>query len=333
MIKLNLLLFRELVALTKGMLQVLLLTRLTKALLCGFVVGSVLGAKLGSALWFPSTEHGAQVKGEAVYQGKPASFWIGQLQDQDPFFRLEAVQALEHIGPKDNAVVCALARMLKDRNEGVRIATALALGRFGPDAASAIPELIGCLKDQHRYVRVHAIRTVGNIGPSDPAVLPAVLAALQDEEPVVRRVALEALGTMGPRAKIALHAIRNAQKDSNPEVRQEAIDVLKKIDRQEGSDEPLSERSTSENEQRTQPLHCNNRTRRPMRPTGRWLASGRRKPDPSRPDGKELWNSFPMSGTSPCAAAPAAGTLLLKGTIHVEVSRDSRTGAEAPGRL
>jgi len=62
----------------------------------------------------------------------PTSFWIRQLQDRAPAFRQQAIQALELIGPKEEAVVPALAGMLKDRNTGVRVGTAVALRRIGP---------------------------------------------------------------------------------------------------------------------------------------------------------------------------------------------------------
>jgi hypothetical protein len=254
MVESKLLLFPGLANPIKRVLQALLLTKLTMsmtALLCGFVMGLVLGANVNSSLWLTSIEPQAEVNEGAFYQGKPASFWIGQLQDHDPFFRLDAVRALEHIGPKEKAIVLALARMLNDSSEVVRTAAALALSRrFGPEAASAIPELIGCLKDRHHYLhlRVLAVRTLGNIGPSDPAVLPVLLAALQDEEPLVRRVTLQTLGTMGPRAKIAVPALRKAQADSDPAVRQEAVDALTKIDHQEATDKPSSAGPTSEND-------------------------------------------------------------------------------------
>src|SRR5262249_37742090 len=114
MVESSLLAFSGLVTLTKGTLQALLLTKLTTgplALLSAFVVGAVLGATVGSSFWFPAKEPATEVKEGAVYQGKPASSWIAQLQDNDPFARLEAVQALEHIGPKEKAVVSSLARM------------------------------------------------------------------------------------------------------------------------------------------------------------------------------------------------------------------------------
>jgi hypothetical protein len=143
--------------------------------LLGFVTGVLIGLSLGAwgvsshLLVFPGPR--TEAWGEAVYEGRPAIFWINQLQDKNPIFRQQAVQALEHIGPAEAAVVPALAGMLKDPSGGVRLGTALALGRFGPAAKAAIPEIIGSLRDSDRYVRVNAVRALGTIGPSDAAVV------------------------------------------------------------------------------------------------------------------------------------------------------------------
>jgi hypothetical protein len=229
-------------------MKAMLLTKLkiaTAALLCGVVLGLVLAARVVSSIWFSSTEPLTEVKEEAVYQGQPTSLWIGQLQDKSPAFRRQAVQALEHIGPKEERVVLALAKMLKDCSVGVRIGTALALGRFGSEAKSAIPAMIGCLKDPDRYVRVKAVRALGNISPLDPAVVAALISGLQDEESAVRRATLQTLGTIGPHAKLALPAISESRQDSDPEVSQEAVDALQKIDHQDGTTAPSSKGSTS----------------------------------------------------------------------------------------
>jgi hypothetical protein len=237
MVKSNLIFLPSLFALTKPVLQILLImkqTMCTMLFLSGFTMGLVAGTTLDWWPWFTPADPSAQRKDESLYQDKPISFWIGRLQDHDPFYRLEAVQALEHIGPKDKTAVLSLAKMLNDNNEGVRIATVLALGRFGSEAKLAIPELIRCLQDRHRYVRVHAVRALGQIAPSAPDVVPALMATLQDDESIVRWAAIHTLGTIGPRAKKALPAIQKAQKDADPSVRQEASDALEKIDHRVG---------------------------------------------------------------------------------------------------
>jgi HEAT repeat protein len=168
--------------------------------LLGFLTGMLSGLLLGT--WGVSSHYSAfevlqsGAREEAVYDGLPTSFWIDQLQDRDPAFRQQAVQALEHIGPAEKGVVTALAGMLKDRSVGVRLGTALALGRFGPTAKAAVPELLLCVRDADRFVRSHAIRALGAIDSSSEVVA-ALTSALEDEDPAVRRAAVETLGTLG----------------------------------------------------------------------------------------------------------------------------------------
>jgi HEAT repeat protein len=235
MVKLNLLFFPGLIPLAKSALQTLAIRKRaidTTVLLSGFMVGLVLGANVGSSSWLAFPGFRAEGNDESIYQGIPLSSWIDRLRDHDPFYRLEAVQALEHIGPKEKTAVLSLAKMLNDKNQTVRTATVLALGRLGPEAKVAIPELIACLQDRHRFVRVYAVRALGSIAPLAPEVLPALIAALQDEESIVRWAVLDALGTMGPRAKVAIPAVRKAQMDIAADVRQKAADLLKRIDPQ-----------------------------------------------------------------------------------------------------
>src|SRR5438105_11046454 len=118
------------------------MARLIFCLLSSFVVGLALGLWAGSSALLASMPSADGGSAEAVYQGQPTCFWIRQLQDNDPAFRQQAMQALEQIGPQEEAVVPALASMLKDRNAGVRMGAALALRRLGSEAGSAVPALI-----------------------------------------------------------------------------------------------------------------------------------------------------------------------------------------------
>src|SRR5438132_2195363 len=101
-------------------------------LLSGGVFGLICGLWAGSSptlAWMSSADG---QRAEAMYQGQPTSSWIGRLQDRSPNFRQQAVQALEHIGPKEPGVVSTLAAMLHDPSVGVRIASAFALRRLRP---------------------------------------------------------------------------------------------------------------------------------------------------------------------------------------------------------
>src|SRR5438128_8141211 len=162
------------------------MSRLILCSLSSFVVGLALGLWAGSSPTLTLKPSADGASEEALYQGQPTSFWIRQLQDRAPAFRQQAVQALELIGPKDEAVVPALAGMLKDRNAGVRMGAALALRRLGTEARSAVPELIATLQDENQHVRFDAVCALGSISPQAKAALAALIAMLHDPRPLVR---------------------------------------------------------------------------------------------------------------------------------------------------
>jgi HEAT repeat protein len=203
----------------------------------GFLFGLLTGVLLGA--WGIWPDHLAEMGSrdgrtkEATYEGKPASFWIHQLKDRASAYRLNAIQALEHLAPAAEDVVPALAELLKDDSARVRMCGALALGRLGGQARSATPALLVLLKDADGFVRFQAVRALGRIGPAEEPLVTALMSALQDERAAVRRATLEALGTMYPAAKKALTEIRGALQDPDPGVRREAESTLKRFEDQE----------------------------------------------------------------------------------------------------
>jgi HEAT repeat protein len=208
------------------------MARLILYMASSFVVGLALGLWAGSSSKLASQASANGTRHEAVYEGRPASYWVRQLQDRAPAFRQQAIQALELIGPKEEAVAPALAGMLKDCNAGVRMGAALALRRLGPEASAAVPDLIGSLHDENRHVRFDAVCALGDISPHDETVLAALIAALQDTSSIVRVRVLKTLAEMAPGSPAALAAVREALQDNEPEVCQAAADALDKIERQ-----------------------------------------------------------------------------------------------------
>src|SRR5262245_15064685 len=102
---------------------------------------------------------------EAQYQGKPSSYWIDCLQDDNWVVRLAGAYALCEIGPKAQAAVPHLTQALHDQNEFVRERAFLALGQIGAGAESSVPELISILRNGNKSSRIAAIRVLGQIGP------------------------------------------------------------------------------------------------------------------------------------------------------------------------
>jgi HEAT repeat protein len=208
------------------------MARLILCLLSSFIVGLVLGLWAGSSASLASKPSADGAGEESLYQGQPTSFWIGQLQDRAPAFRQQAIQTLELIGPKEEAVLPALAGMLKDRNTGVRLGAAVALRRIGPAAGSAVPELSAALHDENQHV-LNAVCALGSISPQDEAVVAALTAALHDTSPMVRVRILKTLAESAPGSQAALAAVRAALQDNDAEVRQAAGDALEKMGRRE----------------------------------------------------------------------------------------------------
>src|SRR5262249_16821154 len=115
--------------------------------------------------------------GEAVFKGKPTSYWINQPNDRDPVRCKAAAVALggsgpaavavREIGPAAHASVPALVTLLRTRqgDAGVCRAAVEALGKIGPGSKSAVPALVEKLGDGDRDVRMVATWALGKIGP------------------------------------------------------------------------------------------------------------------------------------------------------------------------
>ena len=82
-----------------------------------------------------------------LFAGKPASFWLYQLQDANPKFRVEAVEALGNIAQKNKDLIPVLVGALRDKDYQVGTMAVKALGSLGPDAKPAIPAMVDALGD------------------------------------------------------------------------------------------------------------------------------------------------------------------------------------------
>ena len=140
-----------------------------------------------------------------------------QLQDANPKFRVEAVEALGNIAQKNKELIPALAAALKDngvvpgnkslKNRAVSVArqASEALGGLGPEA---VPALLDVLKDKSSAsAQSHAADALGRIGPKAKAAVPLLSQTLKMDSKGVRRSAVRALGQIGPDAKPAIPAM------------------------------------------------------------------------------------------------------------------------------
>jgi hypothetical protein len=201
-----------------------------------FLFGMLAGALpcLALAMWagsHPVSESNEAGRREAIYQGKPLSTWLLQLEDHDPGYRREAIGALEKIAPSEPSVVSAVSGALKDQVPLVRIGAACALRRLGAEARPALPALLAAVDDDNQLVRSNVVAALARIEPHNESVLTALARALKDESPTVRRTTLDALGEIGRGAKELSAAVREALADPDPDVRQGAAEALSQIER------------------------------------------------------------------------------------------------------
>jgi HEAT repeat protein len=177
--------------------------------------------------------------GEVLFRGKPAAYWIKALEDRDPKYRTEAVQALGGIGVVDRAVLPLLAGAMKDDEAEVAREAADHLARGGK---AAIPFLITSLKDPgHRNMEVLLI-AFRRLGPDAAAAVSALTGVLQSSKPAERRAATEALGSIGPDARAAVPVLVALLTDPDAAIRQQAIAALGGIGPEaKGAVQPLIE--------------------------------------------------------------------------------------------
>jgi hypothetical protein len=160
-----------------------------------------------------------------LYRGKPAAFWVEQLHDGDPSYRLEAVKVLGIVSQNDPKVIPPLLRMLNDKSDEVRIAAAHSLGMAGTPAIQALVTRLS----QAEPVGYLAAMALGDMGAEAKCAVPALVEALRSTHPLTRQMAVEALGKIGPGAKEALPALVQVLK-KGVENRQTVSQVIARID-------------------------------------------------------------------------------------------------------
>ena len=118
---------------------------------------------------------------------------LQNLNDPDPFVRVEAVQGLGEI-QKEQSIV-AVYDCLDDENIYVRAYAAEALGKIGTiDIFFTLSKLIPALDDPSPYVRAMIIAALG--GLQDARAIAPLREMLQDKDETVRGMAVWALGNI-----------------------------------------------------------------------------------------------------------------------------------------
>jgi HEAT repeat protein len=198
------------------------------------------------------------LRGEAMYRGKPTSYWRGPVKEfqrltksltdgpggvglsikPPPPSAVEVVRAWvsrffagSSVLPPDHdpAAVPVLVQLLSDDDPEVRDYAALALGDCGPAATAALPRLTEALRDDDPEVRRSAAVSLGRIDRRPEVTVPVLSRMLTAREALIRCRVANLLGETGPDAREAAPTLRQALLDEDAQVRVEAAEALKKI--------------------------------------------------------------------------------------------------------
>jgi hypothetical protein len=140
-----------------------------------------------------------------LYRGKPTAFWLNQLKDADPNFRVEAVEVLGKLSQKNEELIPVLVTALDDVDLKVGKEASKALGSLGPKVVPALLEVLKHNKSPNAISR--AADAVGYIGPKAEAAVPLLSQSLKMDNEVQWQSPIYALGRIGPAAKPAIPAM------------------------------------------------------------------------------------------------------------------------------
>jgi HEAT repeat protein len=141
---------------------------------------------------------------------------LGQIVPEGEVERKVLAEALE-----------ALGKAVLDDDANLSVNALEALQHIGPAARATLPALAEAVQDSRRETRRQAVLTLGAVGP---AAVPALAEALQSSDVEVRKLALEALEDFGEDARAASAAVVKTLEDQDVMVRQRAVRALRKID-------------------------------------------------------------------------------------------------------
>jgi HEAT repeat protein len=181
-------------------------------------------------------------------RGVPLTETLERLTSGDAKTRLDAVYAIEKIGPPAHAAVPELVRLSSSADWLTRLGAIRALGAIGPSAKEALPALAALAKDDDEELRNAAEQALSRIAKPPAARAPAVSAGevmykgkplrhyvrqLDDEDFTTRLFAYSALDAIGPAAAAAVPALlavlegkEPARKDGEPSLKGAAIASL-----------------------------------------------------------------------------------------------------------
>jgi HEAT repeat protein len=149
---------------------------------------------------------------------------VAMLRDREP---VEALSALEDIGPEARAAVPGIVKAMKDDWWTTRAYAARALGRVGGKTRDVTDALQAALKDRNSEVRAEAAVALTRIDRKSAPV--AVMVEAIAKRPSLLRVVGDTLIDLGPDAKPAMPTLLRLVRDEDDEERLEAARLLLRI--------------------------------------------------------------------------------------------------------
>lgn len=167
-------------------------------------------------------------RAEEYVRSRTVAQWTQSLNSPAQNDRLEAVWALQWLGPRTEGVIPALIQALGNDVPWVRSEAIRALGRFGEAANATLPALRKAMEDSDTMVRVDAAEAVWTIA-KDKSAIPVLIGALGDADPNRCVCAVDALRNIGPPARDAIPALIDVLKNRDVYVRVYAAGALSQI--------------------------------------------------------------------------------------------------------
>ena len=119
--------------------------------------------------------------------------------------------------------------------EGRRAQAVDALGALGPRAQATIPDLIRILKGKDEAVRVAAVNALGQIKSQPDTVIPLLISSLDDPQDGIPPAAVEALGNFGALSRPAWPKLVPLLKLHDKDMQKALASALKQIDPDEAA--------------------------------------------------------------------------------------------------
>ena len=130
---------------------------------------------------------------------------IDDLNSKDSTRRLDALKAIQKLGPDAAFAVSKLVQLLKESESYEKTQVIRCLGRIGPDAAPAVPQLLEILQSESSATafRYEAAQAIARMGEAGEVAIPTLIAILKDPGESVKsylkkRTAPSTQGLMAP---------------------------------------------------------------------------------------------------------------------------------------